>query len=245
MVNREPVKKSSFRTLACNGSPSQSDLFERAVRQQKRSASSELIHDVGCDWQSVIRRRGRIDRGEQSRTPVFSCCSPGSQVPCHTATVIETGLIAARVEREDSRVDPQLLGDVGDQCGRRALVDAESPARIAHEAELHGEPELIVRSPTDLGLEAVLRGQSVVSDQAFLIIRDAEQSLSLLRGQKLPALHTLPPAGHNHRSPGACVKGAGSFELVQLLLGLSTRDIASIVTKAISDRNEGCQFVLP
>jgi hypothetical protein len=111
--------------------------------------------------------------------------------------VIKTGLIAARVKREDSRVDPQLLGDVGDHCGRRALVDGESPARIAHEAELHGEPELIVRSPTDLGLEAVLRGQSVVSDQAFLIIRDAEQSLSLLRGQKLPAFHTLPPADCN------------------------------------------------
>jgi hypothetical protein len=48
-----------------------------------------------------------------------------------------------------------------------------------------------VRSPTDLGLKAVLRGQGAVSDQAFLIIRDAEQSVALLRGQKLPALHTI------------------------------------------------------
>jgi hypothetical protein len=125
------------------------------------------------------------------------------------------------------------------------FVDGESPARIAHEAKLHGEPELIVRSPTELGLEAILRGQSVVSDQAFLIIRDAEQRLTLLRGQKLPALHTSPPAGHNHRSPGAWVKGAGSFELVQLPLGLSTQYVVSIVTKAISGGNESCQSVLP
>src|SRR3954447_3344795 len=55
----------------------------------------------------------------------------------------------------------------------------------------------------------------IKSKLLHFIIRDAEQRLALLRGQKLPALHTSPPAGHNHRSPGACVKGAGSFELVQ------------------------------
>jgi hypothetical protein len=67
-----------------------------------------------------------------------------------------------------------LLCDIGDYCSGRILAHTQDPAGIAHDAELDCITELIVRTSADFGLEAILRRQSVVSDQAFLIVKDAE-----------------------------------------------------------------------
>jgi hypothetical protein len=75
-----------------------------------------------------------------------------------------------------------LLGHIGDHCSGWILADAQDPAGIAHDAELDCITELIVRTSADFGLETILRRQSVVPDQAFLIVWNTEQSLAFVRG---------------------------------------------------------------
>ena len=88
---------------------------------------------------------------------------------------------APRIGREDTRGEPQLLGHIGDQCSGRILAHTQDPAGIAHDAELNRIAELIVRSPADFGLEAILRRQSVVPDQTFLIVWNTEQGLAFVK----------------------------------------------------------------
>lgn len=110
-----------------------------------------------------------------------------------TAAVIETCVVATRIEGKGIGVDLQLLGHIGYHGGRRAFLDPKDPARIAHEAELDRIAELVVRSTSDLSLESILRRQSVVPDQACFVVWNAEQRLTLLRAQELSTCHYSSP----------------------------------------------------
>ncbi len=89
-------------------------------------------------------------------------------------------MLAARpvppgVQPEDGGLDVELVGDGLDDRGGRRLVQTQGAAEVAHQGELHGEAEPVVRAPVPPREREVLRRQGATAHGLVAVGRRVEE----------------------------------------------------------------------
>ena len=112
-----------------------------------------------------------------------------SQERLQFGRVLPPCLVPQRVAGERRCRHADLFGHERDHRLGRPITGAETLARIAQEAELHGEPEPVHAAPLGPDERQVVDTEHVVSRHLGTIGWDGEQAIALLGGQQGTAGH--------------------------------------------------------
>ena len=97
------------------------------------------------------------------------------------ARVLATGLVAAGVEVEQARLDPELIGDDLDDRGGQSLVDAQRAPEVMDKGELHRKAKPVVLPPMPPRQHDVLWRERIAALHRFVIGRRVEQGSAQLQ----------------------------------------------------------------
>jgi hypothetical protein len=113
------------------------------------------------------------------------------------ARVLTTGFVAAGVEVEQARLDPELIGDDLDDRGGQPLVDAQRAPEVMDQGELHRKAKPVVLPPMPPRPHDVLWRERIAALHRVVIGRRVEQGSAQLRREDRGGRH----AGHLGAGP--------------------------------------------
>jgi len=103
--------------------------------------------------------------------------------------MLTTGLVAARIVAEKSRINPQLTGDERQKRLGEMRAGSQPLARNAEQAHLNGETELIDRTPSRSNPGEVGLVEQIVSGHFGGIDRNCKETGALIGGQQGATRH--------------------------------------------------------
>ena len=114
---------------------------------------------------------------------------PESVQPVQFGEVIVAGSGPCRVVRELVPVEAQLTADEVHDRARHELARSQQTARVAQDAQLQREAQLVARPPPGVDVLQILVAQRVVPQQVRLAFWQGEQGRPLPAGKNRPVCH--------------------------------------------------------
>ena len=93
--------------------------------------------------------------------------------------------VASSIQLEDGGLDAKLVGNGIDNRVRQRLFQAQQPAQVAHEGELHGKAEPVVRAAVPPRECQVLGRQGTSAQGIIAVGRRVEQKSTRVRREEL------------------------------------------------------------
>lgn len=149
--------------------------FHQGRRGHGDAAFLQVLDHRASDRLAPVRARG-AGRGRPDRGAIVRLAhAPQIEERRDLPRVLAACAVPPGVQREDGGLDAELVGDGLDYRGGWRLIQAQGAAEVAHQGELHGEAEPVVRAPVPSRERKVLQRQGAAAQSLVAVDRRVKE----------------------------------------------------------------------